>query len=78
MIDFWLANAKLKDSGGDFRVRYSVDGGEAKFLDRWEPIWLTGWTAGKHNVVVELVDKNGNPVVNGGYNATTREITISK
>src|SRR5215213_3984182 len=78
MIDFWLANARLKDGGGDYRVRYSVDGGEAKYIDKWEPIWLTGWTAGKHKVKLELVDKNGNAVDNGGYNSTEREITITK
>ncbi|MCA1592202.1 MAG: hypothetical protein LC754_06035 [Acidobacteria bacterium] len=78
MIDFWLSNAKLQGDGGDYRVRYSVDGGEAKFLDKWEPIWLTGWTAGKHTVKLELVDKDGNPFDNGGYNTTSREVTITK
>jgi hypothetical protein len=78
MIDFWLANARLKDKGGDYRVRYSIDGGEAKYIDKWEPIWLTGWTAGKHKVKLELVNKDGNPVDNGGYNSTEREITITK
>ena len=78
MIDFWLTGAKLKDDGGELRVRYSVDAGEAKFIDKWAPIWLTGWTAGTHSVKLELVDKDGNLVDNGGYNATTREITITK
>ncbi|HEX8000988.1 MAG TPA: hypothetical protein VF528_21580 [Pyrinomonadaceae bacterium] len=78
MIDFWLSNAKLQGEGGEYRVRYSVDGSEAKFLDKWEPIWLSGWTAGKHTVKLELVDKNGTPVENGGYNTTTREITVTK
>lgn len=78
MIDFWLANAKLQGDGGEYRVRYSVDGGEAKFIDRWEPIWLSGWTSGKHSVKLELVDKNGSLVDNGGYNSTTREITVTK
>jgi hypothetical protein len=78
MIDFWLSNVKLKNDGGDHRVRYSVDGGTAKFIDKWEPIWLTGWTAGKHTVKLELVDKDGNTVENGGYNSTTREITVTK
>jgi hypothetical protein len=27
---------------------------------------------------LELVDKSGNVVDNGGYNSTTREITVSK
>jgi len=78
MIDFWLLNGKLQGDGGTFRVRYSVDGGEAKFIDKWEPIWLGGWIAGKHQVKLELVDKDGNLVDNGGYNATTREISVVK
>jgi hypothetical protein len=77
MIDFWLSNAKLQGDGGEFRVRYSVDNGEAKFIDKWEPIWLKGWTAGKHTVKLELVDKDGNVVANGDYNSTSREITVT-
>jgi len=78
MIDFWLSNAKLQGDGGEYRVRYSVDGGEAKYLDKWEPIWLAGWAAGKHTVKLELVDKSGNLVDNGGYNSTSRDITVVK
>jgi len=79
MIDFWLSNAKLKGDGGDYQVRYSVDGGAPKMLDKWEPIWLSGWISGKHRLMLELIDaKTGNPVDNGGYNSTTREITITK
>ena len=78
MIDFWLSNAKLQSDGGLYRVRYSVNGGDAKFLDKWEPIWLSGWGAGKHSVKLELVDKDGNVVDNGGYNSTTRQITLTK
>lgn len=78
MIDVWLKNGKLQGDGGDLRVRYSVDGGEAKFIDKWEPIWLTGWSTGKHNVKIELVDKAGNVVENGGYNSTTRDITVTR
>lgn len=78
MIDFWLSNAKLVGDGGDYRVRYSVDGGEAKMLDKWQPIWLSGWTSGKHTVKLELVDQSGNVVANGDYNSTTREITVQK
>jgi hypothetical protein len=78
MIDFFLTNVKLVGDGGEYRVRYSVDGGEAKMLDKWQPIWLTGWTNGKHTVKLELVDKNGTVVANGDYNSTTREITVQK
>jgi hypothetical protein len=78
MIDFWLSNAKLQGDGGEYRVRYSVDGGEPKFIDKWSPVWLSGWTAGKKSVKLELVGKDGNVVDNGGYNSTTREITVIK
>lgn len=78
MIDFWLSNAKLTGDGGEYRVRYSIDGGAAQMIEKWNPIWLTGWTNGKHAVKLELVGKDGNLVDNGGYNSTTREITIIK
>lgn len=78
MIDFWLANAKLAGDGGEYHVRYSVNGGAAKMIDKWQPIWLSGWAEGKNSVKLELVDKSGNLVDNGGYNSTTREITVAK
>jgi hypothetical protein len=78
MIDFWLSHGKLQSDGGEYRVRYSVDGGVARFIDNWNPIWLSGWTGGKHSVKLELVDKSGNLVDNGGYNSTTREINVVK
>jgi hypothetical protein len=78
MLDFWLSNAKLVGDGGTYRVRYSVDGGEEKIIEKWQPIWLTGWTSGKHTIEIELVDKDGNKIDNGGYNATSRDITVTK
>ena len=78
MIDFWLSNAKLTGDGGEYKVRYTINNGEPKMLEKWEPIWLTGWKDGKNSVKLELVDKDGKPVTNGGYNSTTREITVSK
>ena len=78
MIDFWLTNAKLQGDSGNYRVRYTIDGTTTGFIDTWEPIWFTGWTNGKHTVKLELVDKNGQAVDNGGYNETTREINVIK
>ena len=78
MIDFWLSSARLQGDGGQYRVRYSIDGGDAKFLDKWEPIWLSGWINGKHTVKLELVDKDGILVDNGGYNSTTRDINVTR
>ena len=78
MIDFWLTGAKLKGDGGEYRVRYTVDDDDAKYIDKWEPIWLSGWIGGKHTVRLELLDKDGKPVENGGYNTTSRDITVIK
>jgi hypothetical protein len=76
MIDFWLTNAKLQGDGGEYQVRYIIDDGDARSLEKWEPIWLSGWISGKHKVRLELLGKDGKPVENGGYNTTTREISV--
>jgi len=78
MIDFWLSNAKLKGDGGEYRVRYIVDDDDARFIEKWEPIWLSGWLSGRHTVRLELLDKDDRPVANGTFNTTAREITVAK
>lgn len=78
VIDFSLANAKLKGDGGEYRVRYIVDDEEMKWIDRWEQIVLTGWTAGKHTIRLELIGPDGWPYRNGDYNIETRELTFIK
>lgn len=76
MLDFWLLNAKLIGDGGDYRVRYTIGDSDPRMAEKWEAIWLSRWPDGKHSIKMELVDKDGNVVENGGYNSTTREITI--
>jgi hypothetical protein len=78
VIDFSLANAKLKGDGGDFRVRYIVDDDEMKWIERWEQVVLTGWVPGKHTIRIELVGPDDWPYRNGDYNVVTREITVVK
>lgn len=78
VIDFSLANAKLKGDGGDFRVRYIVDDDEMQWIDRWEQVVLTGWTPGTHTIRLELVGPDSWPYRNGDYNIVTREIIISR
>lgn len=77
MIDFWLDNAKLKGDGGQYRVRYTI-GNVGLYIDKWEPIWLSGLPAGTLSIKLELVDQADLVVENGGYNSTTREITVVK
>lgn len=78
MVDFWLTNGKLVGDGGDYRVRLTADGGDPTVIEKWAPVWLKGWTAGKHQIKLELINKDGAVVENGGYNSTTREITVTK
>ena len=78
VIDFSLANAKLKGDGGDYRVRYFVDDDEMKWIDRFEHIVLTGWTPGNHTIRLELVGPDGWPYRNGDYNIVTRALTVVK
>jgi hypothetical protein len=78
MLDFWLSNCELTGDGGQYRVRYAVNKEEPKYIDEWHPVWLTGFSSGKHTILIELVDNKGNPVDNGGYNSTSREIIISR
>jgi hypothetical protein len=78
VIDFSLANAKLKGDGGEFRVRYIVDDDDMKWIDRWEQTALTGWIPGKHTIRLELIGPDGWPYRNGDYNIVTRELTVVK
>lgn len=78
VIDFSLANAKLKGDGGEYRVRYIVDDEEMQWIDSHEELVLTGWTPGKHTIRVELVGPDGWPYRNGDYNVVTRELTVVK
>ena len=78
VIDFSLANAKLKGDGGDYRVRYIVDDEEMKWIDTHEELVLTGWTPGKHTIRLELIGPDGWPYRNGDYNVVTRELTVVK
>ena len=78
MIDFWLSNARLKGDGGEYRVRYIIDDDEPRYIDKWEPVWLSGWLSGKHTVRLELLGPDEFPVKNGDFNITTREIAVVK
>ena len=78
VIDFSLANARLKGDGGEYRVRYIVDDEEMQWIDSHEELVLTGWTPGKHTIRIELVGPDGWPYRNGDYNVVTRELTVVK
>ena len=75
-INFSVRNAKLKSSGGEFRVRYIVDDEEMQWIDSDEPFALQGWVAGEHTIRMELVGPDGWPFRNGNANIVTRKINV--
>jgi hypothetical protein len=80
-LDFYLTNAPLhlvaqensKDEIADWRIRCTINGSSFA-LDRWAPIYLTGFKQGKNWVQLEFLDEQGNPVKNT-FNNTVRVIT---
>jgi hypothetical protein len=78
LIDFAVANAKLKGDGGDYRVRYIIDDGEMQWIDQPQPLWLAGWLPGDHTIRLELIGPDGWPYQNGTANIVTRKIVVTK
>ncbi len=72
MLDFYVSNVEL---GDDARAVYSVDGDKRGELTEWKPVLLE-LEPGEHEVNLKLVDGDGNVIENGGYNDTTRTITV--
>jgi hypothetical protein len=81
MLDFYLTNAPLhliaqeseEDDIVDWRIRCTIDG-KSFVIDRWQPLYLTGFKPGKNWVKLEFLDELGNPVKNA-FNNTVRVIT---
>ncbi|ADI63052.1 hypothetical protein [Trichormus azollae] len=80
MLDFYLTNAPLHiaaednpdDTISDWRIRCTING-ESFILDRWQSVYLKGFTPGKNWVKLEFLDNQGNPVKNV-FNSTARLI----
>jgi hypothetical protein len=81
LLDFYLTNAPLhliaqesaEDDIMDWRIRCTIDG-KSFTIDRWQPVYLTGFRPGKNWVKLEFLDELGNPVKNV-FNNTVRVIT---
>lgn len=73
LFDYYLANVELGEDG--HRVRWTLDGDE-NVATEWMPIWWEGLTPGDHEIRVELLDRDGKPVENGGLNSATRTFTV--
>lgn len=74
LLDFYVSNVDL---GKDAKVVYSVDGKATELTD-WKPVLLDPLEPGDHEINLKLVDMDGKLIENGGYNDTTRTITVSE
>lgn len=72
LLDFYVQNVEL---GKDAKVIYGVNG-ETTELTEWKPVLLPPLEPGEHEITLKLVDMDGKPMVNGGFNDTTRKITV--
>lgn len=73
LLDFY---AQHVDIGDDAYVEYQIDDRTPRRLDEWRPVILPNLEPGKHDVTLRLVDESGELIENGGYNKTTRTITV--
>jgi hypothetical protein len=74
LLDFYVSNVEL---GTDAKVVYAVDGKETE-LTEWKPVLLEPLSPGEHEITLKLVDMEGNVIENGGFNNTTRTITVKE
>ncbi len=78
LLDFYLTQAPLRflaqadpeDEIVDWRVRATING-EQFLIDRWEPIYLTGFREGQNWIKLEFLGDNGEPLANR-FNTTAQ------
>jgi len=82
MLDFYLTNAPLHflastpdDDIPDWRIRATING-ESFLIDRWEPIYLSGFVEGDNWVKLEFLGEEGEPIANV-FNTTARLINYT-
>lgn len=73
LLDFYVTNVEL---GDDAKVVYSIDGEKEGELTEWKPTLLPELDSGEHDVTLKLVNSDGGLIENGGFNETTRTITV--
>lgn len=73
LLDFYVSNIELGDGA---RAVVTINDGEPMELTEWKPVLLAPLGAGEHQINLKLVDADGNLIENGGFNNTTRTITV--
>jgi len=76
MLDFYISSCVLAPDA--YKVITSIDEKVIDTLRDWTPYKIQGLEEGEHTIRLQLIDPNGNPVVNGDFNDTERTITVKK
>lgn len=71
LLDYIVDGVNL----GGAKVRYTLNGISQETTERGR-IYLTGWQPGTNELVMELVDREGQVLQNAGYNTIRRIITF--
>lgn len=75
MVDFYLRNAELGPDG--HRVRLTVDDTTSWVIEDWAPHYLVGLADGEHEIRLELLAPDGQPVP-GALSTAERTISVSR
>lgn len=73
LLDFLVSNCELSQDG--YKVRLTVDGKVSRVITAWQPHYIYGLRAGKHQIRLELLNSQ-NHVVPGVFNTVERTITV--
>ena len=72
MLDFFLLNTKLSESGN--YVKATINGKSFE-IKKWQPYIIKGLPKGEVEIRLQLLDANGQPI-EGDYNDVTRKVTL--
>jgi hypothetical protein len=73
LLDFFLSNCELSSDG--FKVKVTIDDSYSQVLTSWQPYYIYGLKRGKHKIMLELIDVDGN-LSSGSYNSSTRSFIV--
>lgn len=73
MLDFYLVNTKLSETGNKLKVR--INGAQELILTEWKPYFLEGLPMGDNKVKLTLIGPDGNPL-NVKGNGVERTFTL--